>query len=739
MKKKRFALFFSLPVMLALVLLASGCSSTKFVEDGSYLLEKVVIKSDSKQVDGSQLMPYVRQNTNSKWFSLLKIPLGTYSMAGSDSTKWINRALKKIGEEPVIYDSLLARETCDDLRTALANMGYMNADVTVTEKTNGKKLTAIYTLHPGNPFFISEVNYDIQDEDIARLLDNDEERGRRLKSGSMFTVPALDAERKRLTAQLLDSGYYRFNKDYIRYTADTVAGKRDVALTLHLLKYRANNDMPETLHPRYTIGKLTFSSGDSDSLIHLREKVLRDNTLIEEGKPFSASDLQKTYNNFGRLQAVRYTNIRLAEATDTLQLDCNVQISTNKPSTVSFLPEGTNTAGNLGAAAALTYENRNIFQGSETFSVQLRGAFEAITKLEGYTNHNYKEYSIETKLSFPRFVAPFLSSSLRRKSGASSEFSLAFDMQNRPEFHRRVFSAGWRYRWSLQNITYKLDFLDMNYVYMPWISPTFKTDYLDNVNSRNAILRYNYEDLFIVKFGFGFSYTDNNDALRMNVESAGNMLNAAMAAMRKGTNEDGQYTLFNIAFAQYAKFDFDYAHFFEFDRNNSLALHAAFGIAYPYGNSRVLPFEKRYFSGGANSVRGWNVRSLGPGKFKGDKGAIDFINQTGDMKLDMNVEYRTWLFWKFSGAFFVDAGNIWTLRNYKEQPGGQFKLDEFFKQIAVSYGMGLRLNFGYFILRFDMGMKAVNPAYENSHEHWALLHPKFSRDFAFHFAVGLPF
>ena len=204
-------------------------------------------------------------------------------------------------------------------------------------------------------------------------------------------------------------------------------------------------------------------------------------------------------------------------------------------------------------------------------------------------------------------------------------------------------------------------------------------------------------------------------------------------------NEDGQYTLLNIAYAQYIKFDVDYTHLFRFNATNQLALHARLGIAYPYGNSSILPFEKRYFSGGANSVRGWSVRELGPGKFKGTDGHIDFINQTGDMKLDLNAEYRAKLFWKFQGALFIDAGNIWTLRNYPDQPGGQFKFKDFYKQIAVSYGVGLRLNFDYFILRMDGGMKAINPVYDTSDEHWAIFHPKWGRDFTFHFSVGLPF
>jgi outer membrane protein assembly factor BamA len=204
-------------------------------------------------------------------------------------------------------------------------------------------------------------------------------------------------------------------------------------------------------------------------------------------------------------------------------------------------------------------------------------------------------------------------------------------------------------------------------------------------------------------------------------------------------NNDNQYKLFNIAYAQYVKFDIDYTRQFKLIDETRLVLHAALGIAYPYGNSKVLPFEKRYFSGGANSVRGWSVRELGPGSFRGTDGKIDFINQTGDMKIDLNAEVRAPLFWKFSGAVFVDVGNIWTLRAYDEQPGGQFRFDTFYKQLAASYGLGLRLNFDYFVLRFDAGMKAMTPVYDNSREHFPIFHPVLSRDFTFHFAVGMPF
>lgn len=728
-------------LLVAVTAMMGACSATKFVPENEYMLESVQIKTDKKGFNTALLEPYIRQKANSKWLSMFKVPLGTYALSGRDTTKWLNRTLQRIGEKPIIYDTLQARLSREDLLRALQNMGYMHATVDIDTKIHGKKLHAIYTLHPNEPFTINHIGYDIQDTNIDHLLRKGHLLESGLSSGSQFTVAALDAERTRITKILLDSGYYRFHKDFIQFEADSARNSRDINITLRLLKYRANSKAPETFHPRYYVRKVNYLSGDEDQKLHLRKSVLENNTFIDEGKPFNASALQRTYNSFARLQAVKYTNIKFRELSDTLQLDCDLTINTEKPSTISFQPEGTNTAGDLGAAASLTYENRNLFHGSELLSVQLRGAFEAITGLDGYKDQNYTEYNVLTKLTFPRFLAPFLSRSFIRQSTATSEVSVGYNLQNRPEFHRRVFSTALRYRWSEphHHLAYRLDLVDLNYVYMPWISETFKHDYLDSVSNRNAILRYNYENLFIMKIGFGINYNDGRNVVRANIETAGNLLRGLSGLFHFKKNDLGQYSPFNIAYAQYVKGDIDYTRLFQFDDHNALALHGGLGIAFPYGNSRVLPFEKRYFSGGANSVRGWSVRELGPGKFHGTDGRIDFINQTGDMKLDLNAEYRTWLFWKLNMAAFIDAGNTWTLRNYAEQPGGQFKLNEFYKQIAVSYGLGFRLNFDYFILRFDMAMKAVNPAYESGEQHYPILHPKFSRDFTFHFAVGLPF
>lgn len=711
--------------MLSLTAVFFGCGSSKSIPDGQFRLVHVEIKSDSDDMDASSLKQYIRQKPGSNLFSIF------------------NRSARR----PVIFDSVQARLSADDLVQAMRNQGFMHSAAGVETRVKGKKLTAIYTLHPGTPYYIRSVSYDIQDPQVRQVLVNYQNNyagkgnvgGGILRAGDRFMVSRLDEERQRISSILLDSGYYKFHKDFVQYSADSASNDNGVDLTLRLLRYRVNSDASEEPHPRYAIRSVSYTGVGGRP--HLRRRVLDDASLLKVGELYSDAALQGTYRNFGRMSAVRYTNISFAEDPDTTLLDCTIQLNTAKPSTISFQPEGTNTAGDLGAAASLTYQNRNLFHGSELFSIQLRGAYEAITGLEGYRDEDFKEWSIETRLQLPRFIAPFLSRDFKRRSSATSELSLSWDTQNRPEFHRRVFSTAWRYKWTSRGkrMTYRIDLPDINYVNMPWISETFKHDYLDSVSNRNAILRYNYEDLFLIKLGFGMTYNNGKDAMRLNVETSGNVLDAVASAAGFHENANGQHTLFGIAYAQYFKFDFDYTRLISFDSRNTLALHGGLGVAYPYGNSHILPFEKRYFSGGANSVRGWSVRELGPGSFRGTDGRIDFINQTGDLKLDLNAEYRAFLFWKFDGAVFVDAGNIWTLRSYREQPGGQFKLSEFYKQIAVAYGLGLRLNFSYFILRFDMGMKAVNPAYDNSHEHYAIVHPDFHRDFTFHFAVGLPF
>ena len=762
-------------ILLYLALSLASCSATKFVPDGSYLLDEVKIHTDNKEIKPSDMRLYVRQNPNSKWFSTIKTQLYVYNWSGRDSTKWFNRFLRKIGDAPVIYNESDAIRSQEEIAKAVQNLGYMGASVKRTTKTKKKKLKLFYEITSGKPYIVRTLKYDISDKKIAEYLRNDSTQSM-LREGMLFDVNVLDAERQRITDYLLCNGYYKFNKDYITYTADTARNTHQVDLTLHLLPYKTYvGDTPKE-HFQYKINKINFitdydvlqssalsSIEINDSLhyngfpiyykdkLYLRPKVLVDNLRFASGDLYDERNVQKTYTYFGRLSALKYTNIRFFETQngDSTQLNCYVMLTKSKHKSISFELEGTNSAGDLGAAASVSFQHRNLFRGSETFMVKFRGAYEAISGLQpGYKNHNYTEYGVETSINFPNFLFPFLTSDFKRRIKATTEFGLQYNYQLRPEFSRTIASASWSYKWiQKQKIQHRIDLLDISYLYLPWISSQFQEDYI-NKDKDNYILKYNYENRLIVRMGYNYSYnsaggtlvnntiTTNSYSIRAGFESAGNILYGISKMINMRKNKDGEYAILGIPYAQYLKGDFDFAKNIIIDHRNSLAFHAGIGIAVPYGNAKVVPFEKRYFSGGANSVRGWSVRNLGPGSFAGDG---NFMNQSGDIKLDASIEYRTRLFWKFRGAAFIDAGNIWTIREYENQPGGVFEFDKFYKQIAVAYGLGLRLDLDFFVLRFDGGMKAINPKYKKAKERYPIIHPSFSRDFAFHFAVGYPF
>lgn len=742
--------------------------------EGQYLLDNVKIQTDNKNIKPSSLEPYIRQNANSKWFSLFKTQLHIYNLSGRDSTKWMNKFLRKIGDPPVIYDEQLANRTEEEMTKAIQNMGYISGHVKKNESRKKKKLSLVYNITSGRPYTVRSLRYDVGDKKIREYLELDS-ANTLLREGMIFDVNILDSERQRITNLLLSNGYYKFNKDYISYVADTARNTYEVDLSLEIDLFWPTNTEPEE-HKQYKINKVSFITDYdpmqnslsnieiNDSLhyrgypiyfrnsLFLRPKVLVNNLRIQPGELYNEKDVQNTYNYLGRLSALKYSNIRFYERQigDSIMLNAYVLLTKSKHQSVSFELDGTNSAGDLGAAASVTYQHRNLFKGSERFMIKLRGAYEAISGLsQDYNNDDYREYGIETSINFPRFLFPFLTSKFRRGIRATSEFGLQYNYQIRPEFSRTILSASWGYRWTQreQRATHRFDLIDLSYLYLPWKSKKFQEDYLNNEN-RNYILAYNYRDKFIVRMGYMFNYNSiganlNNNTIALNsytvragIESAGNLLYVFSKALQLSKNDEGEYSLFNIPFAQYLKFDFDFAKNIALDHRNSIAYHIGAGVAIPYGNAKVVPFEKQYFSGGANSVRGWSVRSLGPGTFPGNG---NFMNQAGDIKFDASVELRSRLFWKFQGAAFIDAGNIWTIRSYDNQSGGKFYLDKFYKQIAVAYGLGLRLDFDFFVIRFDGGMKALNPVYKSGRKRYPFLHPNFKRDFAFHFAVGYPF
>ncbi len=779
---------FTVRQYLFLMLLACGvlsCNSTKYVPDGEYLLDKIHIKSDNPDYRALELRSYVRQAPNYKMFALNKTQLQLYNLSGRDSSKWLNRLLKDVGEPPVIYDSTLVWKTTTELEKFFVNKGYMNVDVSSEVGKNKKKAEVTYTIRSNEPYRVRDYTEEILDTAVYNVL---HEKGgdplpvrgepvslrRSLASkGMLFDRDLLDKERERVTNLLRNRGYYAFEKDFISYSADTALSDNAVDLKMQLYMFPEilpSGTYIESPHQRYYFDKVyiyldydpLWMNGLSDyvardSVIQgnnviyyqgsspsLRPSVLINNSFLTPGRMYSQMREEETYSAYASLQALNNANLYFEESfrNDSAFLTSRIFTIPAKKQSVTFSVEGTNTAGDLGVAASTSLIHRNLFKGSETFNFKLRGAYEAITVSSSGMDDAYLELGADASIRVPKFMFPFLDSSFKRRIRTSTEFSLSYNYQTRPEFVRTLLSGGVRYLWEgrgTMSSKHQIDLLDINYIYLPRIDPDFE-------NQLPSSARYfGYENQFVVGMGYSYSYSTFDPAhknrnvysLRTSVESAGNLLYAVSKPLNFKKNNDGEYLLFNTDYAQYIKGDADYSRTLYIDKNNSIAWRIGGGIGIPYGNSEGLPFEKRYYSGGANSVRAWSVRELGPGSYQ-ITDSTNFFYQSGDIRLDLNLEYRTRFFWKLEAAAFVDAGNIWTIRSYEGQENGEFKLNKFYKELAVGYGLGLRLDYDFFLLRFDFGWKAYNPA-NRGKDRWTVLHPNFTDNFAWHIAVGYPF
>lgn len=766
-----------------LLFIAAGCSPTRHVPEGSYLLDEVKIRlNDSTgRLNEQTLMTYVRNQPNHKMLWATKFRLGVYNLSGSDTTRWWNRWIRKLGEAPVIYDSTATRADATQLLKAMENAGYLDASVeTDTIPDAGhRKMKVVYNLSAGQPHIVRSIEYRFPNDTLRRLVMADSSYFA-IRPGDLLDRGLLETQRDLVTNRLRNRGYYAFGKEFITFNADTTEGSKDVDLTM-TLNPPYPSDSPNFLidtHKEYVVRNIYYitdydpgnttdiSSYQATDTLHyrditilygkkhyLRPSVLYENCFIRKGELYRLHEVNNTYSALGRLGILKFINIRFlpaGSAGDIGFLDAYILLTPGKSQSFLAELEGTNSEGDLGVAVGLSYSHRNLAKGSETMTVKARGSYESLSgNLSGLIHNRYLEIAGETSINFPKFKAPFLREEFKRRIKASTEFNISMNYQERPEYTRVISTAGWSYKWSerFNRNRHTYTPIDINYVYLPESTNTF----LDDIAPDNPLLRYSYEDHFIMRMGYSFYHTNKRPeipwfrsqqrdifTLRVNAEVAGNLLFALSSIFNHRSNfHNDPYKVFGIHYSQYAKMDGDFSYLRIFDQRNSLACHVGFGIGVPYGNSSILPFEKRFYGGGANGVRGWDVRTLGPGRFPGSNSVSDFINQCGDIRFDMSVEYRAKLFWILEGALFIDAGNIWTIHNYANQPGGMFKFKTFYKELAAAYGAGIRLDFNYFLLRFDLGMKARNPAM--GAEPWPIIHPDWHRDSSFHFSIGYPF
>ena len=767
--KIAFGLFF-----VTVLCLVAGCSPVKHVPQGQYLLDNVHITiNGDRQVKSEELINFLRQTPNHKVLGFAKIQLATYSLSGRDSTHWYNRWLRRIGQPPVIYDSQLTDASAQQLRQALVNRGYTDAYVTIDTTFNPERRRAqvTYNVVTGTPHRISSIQYNIPDSAINAIVTADSSLVE-VNSGDLFDRNRLDGVRTAITQRMRTNGYYSFSRDNISFTADTIRGNKNIDLTLNIDAPRDSAGNIERM-PVYVFRSVSFNACEDDmptdtatyrgiSVVYGSNKFIKPTALYEKcfimpGDRYNASNVDRTYSALAALPILKFINIEVTPIdspapADTMMLDAIINISRNRHHTITVEAEGTNSEGDLGFGLGATYQNRNLWHRSELLTVKFRTAYESLSgDLDGLINKRYSEYAGETSITFPKFVMPFTSRAFRKRMQATTEFAVSFNSLERPEYTRVIAGFAWRYKWNQRmrdNLRrHTFDLIDINYVRLP--RSTF--NFIEEIAPDNPLLRYSYEDHFIMRMGYTYSHTNRRiptvevnafamqpsiTSIRASIETAGNTL-FGFSKLFGSPEADGAYKVFGIQFSQYVKGEFDYTYARNFNSRNQLAWRVGFGFAYPYGNSYMVPFEKRFYAGGANGVRGWGVRTLGPGAYDSRVDQSDFINQCGDISFIASMEYRAKLFWVFEGALFIDAGNVWTIHNYPNQPDGMFHFNKFYKQIAASYGVGLRMDFTYFLLRLDLGLKAHNPA--KGQEPWPIFHPKWSRDANFHFSVGYPF
>ena len=770
-----------LNILLYLLVAVSffSCSSTKFVPEGKYLLNNTEVRVDDNSINKEELKAQIRQKENLKILGFIKFHLALYNLSsGKKEEGWF----KRIGEEPVVYDEYLTARSKEQIQIYLRNKGYYDATVSEQEviKQKKRKINIIYSIEAGKPYRIRNYNYHILDDYIKQTVFADT-ASQLIHSGDIFDVDVLNAERKRISNRMKDQGYYNFSEDLVSYLADSSLYNKQVDLTVEIADDDLNDEIDSIRHhKRFKIRNYKITPDFVPPQLSENEKSLEPDTLreppyifyyrnklnykpdvfynvnrIKDSTYYSLRNVEKTYRSLVQLHQFRVVNLNFDEL-DTLVndttgvLDCNFQLSALPRQGFSVDLEGTNSSGNFGLAGNLNYEHRNVFRGAEIFNLNLKGAVERQQTLIGNNNldFNTREFGLEGSLSIPKFLSPLKRRSLFSYQVPQTNFTLGYNYQRRPDYTRTITNLKFGYKWKTSPTkTHFLNLADFNYVNLYEFNPEFidliKDLYIKSSFTDHLIMAMNYTEVDNTQ---NIQRRSDYRYIKWSFESAGNLLSAYSNILDRPLHSfsdsvTGQISNYHetlgTRFAQYLKADFEYRYGHMIDKFNSIVGRTFLGVGFPYGNFDVLPFEKKYFTGGANGIRAWQVRSLGPGTYNAPEGA--YPNQSSDIKLEANLEYRYRFVWRIEGAFFLDAGNIWAINEKDNRPGAQFRFNQFYKEIALGTGMGLRFDFTYFIFRLDLGMKLRDPSLEEGKRFIIGNYPITAKDFNLTFAIGYPF
>ena len=711
-----------------------SCSTTKVLQDNEYRLAKNEIEIlNDKHFNPNQLQAYLKQKPNSYFIFGWNPFLNVYNWQNGKGKGW-DKFVTKIGVAPVVYEAEQVDNSILNLENRLEYLGYFDSKVESRISVKRKKVNVTYEVTLGKRYPIKQLSITLPEGGEFSEAFLKDTSAMTVKVGDYLSESALEAETERSSADMRNKGFYTFNKNYYFFEADTLTCPDSALLHLTVHEYTRN----ETAKEAEPIRKFYFSdvSITYPKTLKIKDKVLKELNTIIPGAPYSSDIVNQTYSRLASLRVFNSVNIGMTKA-DTNLVDCSISLSQSKLQGFKVnLEVSTNSSGLLGVSPQLSYYHKNIFRGGEWLNLSFMGNFQF--KFNDSVRSN--EFGVSAGLSFPKFFPlPY-----RYFKGAipRTDINLSYNYQDRPEYTRNIISTSYGYNGRVGDRFYYQAYpLQLNIVRLFNLDPDFY-----KTLANDPFLRYAYQDHFDLGSGMTLYYTTDAASIptesffytRFQFDIAGNMLSLFKPLMKR--DQDGFATIWNTPYSQFVRSEITLGRTWIFGRNGgqAIATRLLAGAGYAYGNSSALPFEKHFYGGGSNSLRGWQARTVGPGLSPMDTSFV-IPNQTGDMKLEANIEYRFNMFWKVAGAVFVDAGNVWTLKDDGTQAGKESMLrwDTFGESIAANWGVGLRLNFGFMLLRLDLGLKVHDPAREMK---WVGPDQWFKRDgYALHFGVGYPF
>ncbi|MFN4364739.1 BamA/TamA family outer membrane protein [Chryseobacterium hispalense] len=773
--KRNYQTYFKYALTFGMASAVVSCN-TRYLKEGEMLytgaevnIENDTISKKEKKDLQAALESNLTPKPNSSFLGL-RPKLFFYNIAKEPKKeKGFNYWLKyKVGEKPVLLGDVDREFNKDIIENYSENKGYFNADATYDTVSHNKKAKVIYTLRPGARYLISNVKFQKDSTLVNQEIQNLSGKTL-LKTGQPFDLDVIKSERERIDNGLKERGFYYFHPDNIIVQADTTVSKNHkVEMNVKLKDNTPDLSTQQfsidkvVVFPNYNIrdvkdGKYSVPMNPDSLQKYAHEDIyvidpehkfkprIFDRALyFKRGDLYNRTNHNLTLNRLISLGIFKFVKNEFV-VSDSLQhkFDAYYLLTPRELQSLRLEALGrTNSANYAGSELNLNWTHRNFFRGAEQFKASVYGAFDV--QIGGPENaKNIFRAGSNVQLSIPRIVAPF-------RFNSSSAFvprtniTLGYEFQNRTEYYTlNTFSGSFGYVWK-ENARkeHDLKILDITYV-----SPANVTPLYTEISADNEAMQRVVEKQLI--FGPTYSYTYTNTMLpkpntiyyKGTLDLAGNITGLLTGANVK---KDKEKSIFGVPFSQYAKIENDFRFYHKFNEKTSLATRAIAGVAYPYGNSEYIPFSRQFFSGGSNSVRAFRARTLGPGSF--DPRTIEpgyYFDQSGDIKLELNAEYRANLYKFLNVAVFADAGNVWLVNEDTDRPGAKFS-KEFLSEIAVGAGVGLRLDFSILILRLDLAMPLRVPYYERG-DRWTFDKINFGDsnwrkdNLILNIAIGYPF